>query len=238
MQHLSRKKIMTNKFHTPKSTSGLLLILIIVVLVGIYGFLSASGQSIGAIIGQNAAESARDETTVARVNGEPLTRGMLKGLANVIMAQEGKTEEQAYQSAFTYLVKNKLLQQEAAREGLLPSEQEVNDEVDRILENAREYPPIGESLMIQAEARGVNVESAEFREILSQSIVGMLAHGKLNEQLLNHAGGDRNKYNQLHDQLIHDLLSQSTIEILSADLPQGGEKNHVPSPEEIISSSQ
>lgn len=192
-------------------------------------------MSCGEIIGQNAAESARDETPVALVNGEPLTRGMLKGLANVMMAQEGKTEEQAYQSAFSYLVKNELLQQEAARQGLLPSEQEVNDEVNRILENAREHQQIGESLKIQAEARGVDLESEEFREILSESIIGMLAHGKLNQQILNQAGGDRDKYNEVHDQLIRDLLSKSTIEIHPAELPQGGQNIHVPAPEEITS---
>ncbi len=156
-----------------------------------------------------------DENTVARVNGEPITRGEIRRVTLGIRASQPElSDDDARKQAFHEAAKRAAARAEAMRLGLEPSPEEIETAVRCLREQWLQAPPEQKSLL-EGDIRqsGLTEEQfwARFGEQHARAVLPM--------QLAKHRAEEAAKARPLvqpapFDDYLEELLSRARIEYL------------------------
>lgn len=216
---------------------------IVKVSIAIVGFLALVTAIVYAISPQdrfarNAAVGIGDTTPIAWVNGQPIHRDALEGAARSISGQTGTKPEDAYQEAFNLLIQNTLIKELATRDGITTTDQEVDERVQSLLENAKENPSLQVIYTAQAQEFGVAWDSPEFAAFLKQQWSIALPVEKWNAKLSEQAEGDAQKYREEKVRRLSEMLSNAEIRPEEAALPEKAKAIHIPEISELPASKE
>lgn len=211
---------------------------IVWVSIAIVGFLALITAVVYAIspqdwLARNATAGISDTTPIAWVNGQSIHRGALEGLALSISDQKGTKPEDAYQEAFNLLVQNTLIKELAAQDGITTTDQEVDERVQALLENAKENSSLQAIYIAQAQDFGVAWDSPEFAAFLKQQWSIALPVEKWNAKLSEQVDGDTQKYRDEKVRRLSEMLSTAQIRLEETALPEKAKALHIPEISEL-----
>lgn len=168
-----------------KTRSSVLLALVAVLaLLAVVGFgASASGVSLGQIVGVAGRSPAHGDTIVARVNGEGITLAALERTKSVLQATvaEPLADAEAYTQALQRLIQDKTLVQEARRRGLTVTQAEAEAYWAQVQADAQQSPELAQFLADEAVALGV--DEVTFAGRMVTTYREALLVGKLYDQI-------------------------------------------------------
>jgi len=145
-----------------------LIISIVISLLVLAVFVGwVQGISLGAILGAASRTTKGDDITIATVNGEPVSLHFLERVKTVMQATSPTPldDAEAYRKAMDYIIRNRVLIQEARRRSLTVSEQEARDYWGQIKATAEQLPELAQELKDEAEALGLNEHQFEERMV-------------------------------------------------------------------------
>ena len=205
------------------------LLISVVVIVTIANAISPEQNLI-----DNSVMGLQDTTPVGWINDRAISRGTLAGLANTYRDLGIPNQGAAYQNALNLLVQNTLFLQEATRLGLLPTDLEVDERVQVLLDAARDNNhQLREMYIAQAEELGTTWDSPEFKAFLKKTHKEIMPVEKLNQQLLEQVNGDTEQFNALKVQLLSELISTAIIRLDATALPDEAKDVHIPQLSEL-----